>query len=181
MAEEAIERLLQIVALFPDAPLTVERRAASVVVTPTIPDSFAVALYDEGGQAMVAAERWHAHEDDPEQAAFAAYWLLTPFYRIVHELKGGVLAAIWVERYEATGWEAADPVFFMNPEHEDDWRPQPGGTYARKVIQQAVLPSLRPYGEVAPGAMLDERGWPQGTRLGVHVSYVPRLIGHELF
>jgi len=48
---------------------------------------FEITIYNVGEDAMVSSERWHTHYDDPQQAAFCLWWLLTPYYRIVHELK----------------------------------------------------------------------------------------------
>src|SRR5438270_8851901 len=118
---DAIQRAVDLLARYADAPLEFERTETSLVVKPDVEDGFEVTIYNVGEDAMVSSERWHTHYEDPEQAAFCLWWLLTPYYRIVHELKGGVLVAAWLERYEETGWEPMDPVYFLNPESEQDW------------------------------------------------------------
>lgn len=178
VALEATESLL---AKFVGAPIEVDRRAASIVITPQGEGAFPITLYDQTEDAMISAERWHTHYEEPEQAAFCAMWLLTPFFRIVHELKGGVLVAAWVERYEATGWEPSDAVYFLNPEDEESWRLAPGETFKRRYLQQGVLPSPRPYEEFCPGVKLDERGLPPDFHAGSRLEDADEPIGPTLF
>jgi hypothetical protein len=79
------------------------------------------------------------------------------------------------------GWEAFDPVYFLNPEHADSWIPLPGETITRRFFQQAVLPPPKPYKEFAPGVVLDDDELPPGSRIGVYVETVERAMGPELF
>lgn len=137
-----------------DAPLRIDDRGTSIELTPTEPETFGVTLYDQGDDAMIAAGRWHAHFDDPVQLGWCALLLLTPFYRLVEEHKGGVLVAIWVERYTALGWEGFEPVFYLNPDDEPSWRPQGDETFARRYHQQWVVDLPVPYGDLEPGAAL---------------------------
>lgn len=115
-----------------------EQRASSILVKPN--QGFEATLYDQGDELMISAERWHTHFDDPEEAAWCMRWLMTPLTRIVHELKGGILAAVWVERYAENGWEAFDPAYFLNPEYPPDWVLEPGQKWYRRTIHQAALP-----------------------------------------
>src|SRR2546423_15120928 len=126
IGSKAIDLASQFLTHFTDAALSFDKTDTSIVVKPEVAGGFEITIYNVGDDAMVSAERWHTHYDDPEQAAFALWWLLTPYYRIVHELKGGVLVAAWLERFEETGWEAFDPVYFLNPESEQDWVAKPG-------------------------------------------------------
>src|SRR5689334_25285784 len=98
IGSQAILMASQFLGRFSDAALSLEKTETSLVVKPE--DGFEIRLYNVGEDAMVSAERWHTHYEDPKQAAFCLWWLLTPYYRIVQELKGGVLVAAWLERYE---------------------------------------------------------------------------------
>lgn len=178
---QALDETMRRLAAFPDAPLKIERRESSLVLTPTEPGSFAISLYDQGDETMIAAERWHTHYEDPLDAAFCALWLLTPYYRIVHELKGGSLAAVWIERYEPEGWVGFEPVYFLNPEHAPSWESERGESLVRRTIQQAILPPPAPYELVVPGVELDEFGMPPGCRIGAHHEEVDHLIAPSLF
>jgi hypothetical protein len=153
----ALRLFASLVESHPEAPAVIERRDSSILVTPTVPDGFAVTVFDEGAEAMVAAEGWHAHYDDPEQAAFCAMWLLTPFYRVVHELRLGILAAVWIERYETSGWVGMEAVYYLNPQHPNEWR---HGSWRRRYTQQSVLPSPADYDLFAPGVQLRPDGLP---------------------
>ncbi len=155
-----------------------ETSETSLVVRPK--DGFEITIYNVGEDAMVSAERWHTHYEDAEQAAFCLWWLLTPYYRIVHELKGGVLVAAWLERYEEDGWEPMDPVYFLNPESEQDWVAKPGEQYTHRYIQQAVLPPPRPYREFVPNAKLDEDELPVDFHEGTRVAVVAMPTGPSL-
>jgi hypothetical protein len=174
---EAIRFAADLFRNYPDS-LSLERTDSSLVLKPT--DGFEITIYDVGEDAMVSAERWHTHYDDPEQAAFCALWLLTPYYRIVHELKGGVLVAAWIERYEEEGWMPMDPVYFLNPESEQDWVAKPGETYTHRYLQQAVVPPPRPYREFCPGAVLGEDGLPPDFKEGSRVEVVEGPMGPGL-
>ena len=178
---QAIERAVDLLDRYPDPPLQIERSETSLVVKPQIESGFEITIYNIGDDAMVSAERWHTHYEDPVQAAFAMLWLLTPYYRIVQELKAGVLVAAWLERYEEEGWEPMDPVYFLNPESEQDWVAKPGETFTHRYIQQAVLPPPKPYVEFCPGAKLDEDGLPLDFYEGSRVEVVDRPMGPELF
>lgn len=89
---------------------------------------------------MVAAMQWHTHFDDPSETVACVQWLLTPYTRIVHELKGGLLAAVWIERSTPAGWQASDPVYFLNPEYPPEWKLLPTQSYYHRVTSQAALP-----------------------------------------
>lgn len=171
----------ELLARYQGAPLKIERTETSLVVRPEVEDGFEITIYNVGDDAMVSAERWHTHYEDPTQAAFAMLWLLTPFYRIVHELKGGVLVAAWLERYEEKGWEAMDPVYFLNPESTQDWVAKPGEQYTHRYIQQGILPPPKPYQEFCPGAKLDEDGLPPDFHHGSRVDVVAKPTGPDLF
>jgi len=177
---KGVQMTLDLLAHYEDAPIEIERRDSSIKITPTLEETFPVMVYDEGDEAMIAAERWHTHYDDPVQVAFCALWLLTPFYRVVHEMKGGVLVAAWIERYEEAGWEGFEPVYFLNPEHDASWLLAPGEQYQRRYMQQAILPSPKPYREFSPGAVLDEDGLPPDWRHGSWVESGEEAIGPKL-
>lgn len=178
---EALESTVGLLKRFANAPLEIERRESSVVITPTIEGGFPISVYDEGETAMIAAERWHSHYAEPLQAAFCAMWLLTPFYRIVQEFKGGLIAAAWLERYEADGWAPFEPAYFLNPEQPGEWEVGLPNGWTRHVRQQSVLPSPRPYGEIVPGADLDESGMPFGARHGAWTETGDESIGLSLY
>lgn len=178
---EALAATLDLLSRFPDAPLKVDRRKTSIEIKPDKPEGYSITVYDEGEVAMVAAERWHTHYDDPLQVAWCVLWLLSPYYRLVHEHKGGNLVAVWIERYEATGWEAMEPAFFMNPEHEDSWVAAPGETFQRRYQQQFVLPSPVPYEQVSPGAELNADGLPPDAQDGRWVVTDSEAIGPTLY
>jgi hypothetical protein len=152
-----------------------------IEIVPTEPDSFTVAIYDEGEDAMIASERWHAHYDDPVQGAWCAFWLLTPFYRVVHEFKGGVLVAVWIERYEESGWVGFEPVYYLNPEDAPSWELSGDETYGRRYYQQAVLPSPQPYEEIVPGVTLGPDGLPPDSHIGKRIEEGRSSVGLALF
>ena len=164
-----------------DAPYKLERRGSSLKIVPIPADTFAVTLYDEGEQCMIAAQRWHTHYDEPNQAAFCALWLLTPYYRLVEEFKGGLMVATWIERYEAEGWIGMEPAYFLNPEYPPDWQAGPDERYTLRITQQALVSSPEPYENIAPGAQLDENGLPLGSHLGVSTTENREPIGPTLF
>lgn len=175
----ALEMSHHLLASVGEDALIIERREASLAARPR-KGGYSIAVYDEGELAMVTAERWHSHYDDPEQAAFCAMWLFTPYYRIVHEMKGGHMVAVWLERYEAAGWTGLDPVFFLNPDVEETWALKPDETFSRRYIQQAVLPSPRPYELLSPGVRLDERGFPPDFCDGERVLVGKDPLGRSL-
>lgn len=177
-ALEATERLL---GGWDEAPYTLEKRDTSLVIRPKNPDAFAITLYDEGDQCMIAAQRWHTHYDEPEQAAHCAMWLLTPFYRLVEEYKGGLMVATWIERWEATGWEGFEPAYFLNPEYAPDWELGPEETYSRRYQQQGLLDSPAPYETICPGVQLDENGLPPNSVFGLSVETSREAVGPSLF
>lgn len=161
-----------------DAPLRVEDRGSSIELTPTEPETFGVTVYDQGDDAMIAAGRWHAHFDDPTQLAWCALLLLTPFYRLVEEHKGGVLVAIWVERYTASGWQGFEPVFYLNPNDTPSWRPQGEETFARRYHQQWAVDLPMPYDDLEPNADLKD-GLPPDFQSGRRLVYdrEPHALG----
>lgn len=165
---EAVRRLL---AHFPDAPLRINDRESSIEFVPTDPETFPITVYDQGDDAMIAAGRWHTHYDDPEQLAWCVLWLLSPFYRLVEEHKGGVLVAIWIERYEALGWEGFEPVFYLNPEDEVSWQPKGDETFARRYHGQRVVDLPMPYTDFEPEAILDAQGLPPDFQAGKRLVY----------
>lgn len=160
--------------------LDIERRETSIKITPLVEGGFPIMVYDEGAEAMIAAQRWHTHYDDPLQVAFCALWLLTPFYRVVHETKGGVLVAAWIERYEASGWEGFEPVYFLNPDDEPSWVLAPGEHYQRRYFSQAVVPPPKPYREFCPDCSLDDDGLPPDWRHGSWIVTADEAIGPTL-
>lgn len=166
---------------FPDAPLKLEQRAQSLVITPQTPGSYPITVYDQGEDVMIAADRWHTHEVDPKQAAFAVLWLLTPYYRVIHELKGGLLVAVWIERLENEGWVPFEPVYFINPEYAPDWELGDGETYRHRIVQQNVLPSPVVYSQLYPDAVLDADGLPSDYQAGVRVVECAEPVGPSLF
>ena len=172
---DAVRRLFANV----EAPLRVEDRGSSIELTPTDPDTFSVTVYDQGDDAMIAAGRWHAHYDDPTQLAWCALLMLTPFYRLVEEHKGGVLVAIWVERFAAEGWEGFEPVYYLNPDDAPSWRAKPDETFARRYHAQWVVDLPVPYEELEPGAMLDD-GLPPNFEAGRRVVHDGESAGLRL-
>jgi len=177
----ALQATIDLLARFPDARLQIKREGKKIEIVPTDENTFPISVYDQDDCAMIAAERWHAHYEDPLQMAFCVLWLLTPYYRVVHELKGGVLVAVWIERYEETGWEGFEPVYFLNPEHAKSWELVGDEKYAHRYHQQFVVPSPQPYEEVCPGAVLNEFGVPPDFEPGKRVEYVETPLGPELF
>lgn len=161
--------------------IKVETRPTSVVLTPLATDGFAVTLYDEGDEAMTAARRWHTHDHLPEQAAFGALWLLTPYYRVVEEFKGGLMVATWIERYEPSGWEGFAPVYFLNPEHPPSWELSGGETFVRQYTQQSVLFPPEPYDTIFSGIELDDNLLPPNSVLGTHSVEDRTSVGLSLF
>lgn len=139
---------------------------SSLEIVPTAEGGFSVSVYDEAGEAMVAANRWHGHYDDPAQAAYCAVWLMTPYYRIVHELKAGVLVAAWLERYGPEGWEPMEPVYFLNPADKPSWILQGEERFVRAYHTQCLLPMEDAFRRAVPDADLDSNGMPPGTVLG---------------
>ncbi len=178
---DAIQMAADLLARYKGAPIKIDRAETSLVVKPEDEDGFEITIYNVGEDAMVSAERWHTHYEEPAQAAFGLLWLLTPFYRIVHELKGGVLVAAWLERYEMEGWEPMDPVYFLNPESAQDWVAKPGEQYTHRYIQQGILPPPKPYLAFCPGAKLDEDGLPPDFHHGSRIVVVDKPMGPELF
>jgi hypothetical protein len=175
-----VEKTVELISQFQAAPVRIERRDTSIKITPTEDGGFPIMVYDEGDETMIAAERWHTHYDDPLQVAFCVIWLMTPFYRVVHETKGGSLVAAWIERYEETGWEGFEPAYFLNPEHEESWELAPGEHYQRRYMQQAILPPPQPYNELCPGAQLNEDGLPPNWQHGSWVVTAEEAIGPSL-
>lgn len=178
--KKCIEETLQLLGHFKQSRIEVERRDTALILTPKEANTFPISIYDQGEDVMITAERWHAHYDDPEQLAWCVIWLLTPFYRVVHELKAGVLMTIWLERYEAEGWDPFEPVYFANPEYPPDWEIKPGEAYELRYFQQNVLRSPQPYDEICPGVLLED-GVPIDSHFGVQTVPSERAIGPSLF
>lgn len=178
---QCLDAVRDLFGRYPKGLFTLNDRKTAIDIQPSGPDTFPVTVYDEGDQAMIASGRWHTHYDDPMQLAFCVLWLLTPFYRLVEELKGGVLVATWIERYEKTGWEGFEPVFFLNPEDEKSWERVGDETYARRYTQQDILPPPRPYHEFEPEAVLDANGNPPDFHKGKRVQHVEEPQGPSIY
>lgn len=159
LAEDAFNAIESLLAATGAEGTNCERRSSSLEIT--YPGGLDVRVFDEGEELMVSCERWHTHCDEPEEAAWCVRWLMSPFSRIVHELKGGILAAVWVERYSAKGWEAFEPVYFLNPEYPPEWELEPGQRWFRREHCQAAVPFAVDLGAAMPGAQL-EQGLPTG-------------------
>ncbi|MEJ5170357.1 MAG: hypothetical protein WHU10_05165 [Fimbriimonadales bacterium] len=166
VAQVAIDALVRLLERQPGAPVRWQRTDSTLDIEPQVEAGFPISIYDEAGEAMVAAHRWHSHYDDPAQAAYCVFWLLTPYYRIVHELKAGVLVAAWLERYGADGWEAMEPVYFLNPTDGPSWELRGEERFIRAYYTQKVLDAEAAFRRAVPDAVLDERGLPPGTVLG---------------
>jgi hypothetical protein len=89
--------------------------------------------------------------------------------------------ATWIERYESTGWEGFEPVYFLNPEDAKSWERVGDETYARRYSQQDILPPPRPYREFEPKAKLDKNGNPPDFHHGKRVEVVDGPLGPSLF
>lgn len=166
IGRQIIDAVVRFLQKQPDAPVKWQLRESSLEITPTVPGGFGITVYDHGEEALVSANRWHTHFDDVADGAYCVFWLLTPFIRVVHELKAGVLVAVWIERYEPEGWFAMDPVYFLNPEDEPSWRLAGEEKFVRATFTQSVLELGQSYADVVPGVVLDDRGFPEGTQLG---------------
>ncbi len=141
-------------------------------VPPEGPDRFGVEILYEEMEYTVRTDGWHAHlGDDAPQAVALFQWLLTPFYRLVKEAQEGKPAASWVERYDAEGWTTYHPVLFRNPSDPTRWM---GGGWERTYSPQDARPLPVPYDEIVPGITLDDRGYPEGTVLGVETRTFDR-------
>lgn len=167
---EAIEATLRLLSPYEGTALTLNVTKGSVEAVALRPDTFSITVYDQGDEAMVAAGSWHSHYDDPVQAAWCVFWLLTPFYRLLSELKNGVLVATWIERYEASGWEGMEPVFFLNPDHDASWEARSDVQFQRRIQQQAVLRPLVDYRTIVPGAILGADGQPPDSKTGTRTA-----------
>lgn len=178
VGQQCLKATHRLLSHFDTTRITIERREAALVLSPNGVSGYAVSLYDQGEDAMITAERWHAHYEEPEQMAWCAYWLLTPFYRVVHELKSGVLMSIWVERYDVEGWDPFEPVYFANPEYPPDWELKPGEAYERRYFQQNLVTLSQPYEEICPGVQLKD-GLPPG--FGLTSESFEEALGPALF
>ncbi|MCA1948286.1 MAG: hypothetical protein LDL55_09205 [Armatimonadetes bacterium] len=184
VAQVAIDALVRLLEKHPGAPVRWTRTDSSLEIVPTVEGGFSVSVYDEAGEAMVAANRWHSHYDEPAQAAYCAVWLLTPYYRIVHELKAGVLVAAWLERYGPDGWEPMEPVYFLNPLDKPSWTLQGEERFVRAYHTQRVLPMEEAFRRAVPDAQLDADGMPPNTVLGrfaieADAAVAPELLDEE--
>lgn len=184
VAQVAIDALVRLLEKHPGAPVRWTRTDSSLEIVPTVEGGFSVSVYDEAGEAMVAANRWHSHYDDPAQAAYCAVWLLTPYYRVVHELKAGVLVAAWLERYGPGGWEPMEPVYFLNPLDKPSWTLQGEERFVRALHTQRVLSMEEAFRRAVPDAQLDADGMPPNTVLGrfaieADAAVAPELLDEE--
>lgn len=182
LAEEsfgAVEGLLAATGAVTEAGGVVcERRSSSMEVR--FMGGLDVRVFDEGEDVMVSCERWHTHCADAEEAAWCVRWLMSPFSRIVHEFKGAILAAVWVERYSAAGWEGFEPVYFLNPEYAPEWELEPGQRWFRRIYHQAAVPFDIDLAAVLPGAELVD-GLPVGWRGDAFTVEVDESLGLALF
>lgn len=165
-AHEAMDILHGLLLMHDYQPFTVQRSESHITVKPVEKGTFEVSIYDDGDSAMVTADRWHGHHTNPEQAAFCAMWLLTPYYRVVSEFIGGVMAAVWIERYVESGWEGMEPVYYRNPDAPEEWKVEPGQKVFHRYVQQVVVPPPKPYDELVPGVKLEPNGHPVGSVIG---------------
>ena len=177
VGRQAINLVLEMASAWDSVSL--EERGSVLVITPAKENTFAVTLYDKGEDCMVTAERWHSHFDDPTQAAFCAAWLLTPFYRICHELKGGILAAVWLERYEIDHWEGMDPVYFLNPEYPPEWELPPGMMFTQRYYQQNVIPPPVELHRISNNWKLENQ-LPTDSKIGISFSESSRPLSIDL-
>lgn len=177
---QCIDRTIAVLEHFKVPGLEFERRSTSLIIKPSGQNTFLISIYDEGHEAMITAERWHTHYEDPDQIAFCALWLLTPFYRIVHELKGGNLVATWLESYESEGWVAFEAVHFLNPEHAKDWELAANESCVWRHYQQNVAEPPESILDIHPEIILDEQGLPPGTKIGVSITEGTKLRGREI-
>lgn len=165
----ALDRVVEVFQAFAAQQIEIEKRESSIVLRAANGGQFEVTLYDEGDEVMIAADRWHSHYDDADQAAFCALWLFTPFYRVVHELKGGLLAAVWIESYEPEGWMPMDPVGYINPDHLPDWELGEGEQFFRRYIMHNVVAPPKPIQDIYPGIALSDNGLPEGFEEGISI------------
>ncbi len=165
---QAIEATIALFDLTGRQSVQIEREPGSLRIAPPV-GGFEAKLYDQGEECMISAAQWHSHFDDPEEAAWCIRWLMSPHTRIIHELKGGILACVWVERFEDSDWHAVEPAYFLNPEYPPDWKLEPGQRWFHRTICQAVT------------------GWPRDTDLpSGHTAEpvtveVPESTGLQLF
>lgn len=177
----ALETVRDLFSRYPKGLFNLIDTDTAVEIVPIGEGTFPVKVFDQGEEAMITAGRWHTHYDDPMQLAFCALWLLTPFYRLVEELKGGILVATWIERYEESGWEGFEPVYYLNPEDPKSWERVGEETFARRYSQQDILPPPRPYHEFCPDCVLNDAGIPPDFHHGKRVVVVESALGPTLF
>lgn len=84
--------------------LKVQRLEHSIAVLNAEPGVFDVELRDDGREATLYAGGWHAHYDDPKEAAETFMWLLTPETRIVLTKRGEVVIRWNIEWFEEGKW-----------------------------------------------------------------------------
>lgn len=166
---QAIEAALALFDTTGTADIEVERRESALRIAPKS-GGFEANLYDQGEECMISAAQWHTHFDDPEEAAWCLRWLMSPQTRIIHELKGGILACVWIERYESGTWEAYDPAYFLNPEYPPDWRLESGQRWFHRTIWQANIPW-------PPGSPLPDDFAAESRTVEVDESFGLQLFG----
>lgn len=178
LAEESFGAVEGLLAATGAGGVECVRRSSSMAVS--VPGGLEVRVFDEGEDVMVSCERWHTHCADAEETAWCVRWLMSPFSRIVHEFKGAILAAVWVERYSAVGWEGFEPVYFLNPEYPPEWELEPGQRWFRRIYHQAAVPFAVDFEVVLPGAELVD-GLPVGWRGDAFTIEVEESMGLALF
>lgn len=178
LADESFGAIEELLAATGAGDVVCERRSSSMAIS--VPGGLEVRVFDEGEDVMVSCERWHTHCEEAEEAAWCVRWLMSPFSRIVHEFKGAILAAVWVERYSAAGWEGFEPVYFLNPEYPPEWELEPGQRWFRRIYHQAAVPFEIDLETVLVGAEFVE-GLPLEWRAEAFTIEVGDSLGLGLF
>lgn len=160
-------------------PIEMREKPGQFEVIPTIENSFSVGLELANGELIAYNQQWHMHTDDPIEAASVLYWMLTPFTRIVYEMKAGKTWVSWIENYEADGWDACTCVYFLNPVLDESWTLAPGQSFERHTLQQDVLRWSRSIDEIRPGVVLNSEGLPVDSFLGDKIEVATESLAHR--
>lgn len=147
--------------------------ASELRINPLVDNSFFVGIdrCDNREGPTTYTDHWHCHTDSGVQAASVAFWLLTPYVRVVSELKHGEPFASWIENYMTESWEPDDCVYYLNPLDEASWILAEGELFERRTVQQSVLQWVNPITAVRPGILLDKSGLPPQSFIGERVEY----------